>query len=139
MARDSVCAFIGFFNSTVCDFLVRGHMPGASAALLWMLSQIPAPLPGMLDKRVAENAAKLSLTSHSVARLFNREPHLWNPEERSALDVEIDALVAHAYGLTRAQYEVVLDSFEVLARLENTKHGRYKFKEDCLAAYAKVG
>jgi hypothetical protein len=30
---------------------------------------------------------------------------------------------------------VVLDSFEVLARLEIAKHGRYKFKEDCLAAY----
>lgn len=79
----------------------------------------------------------LSLTSHSVARLFNREPHIWNPKERYALDVEIDALVAHAYGLTRAQYEVVLDSFEVLARIEIAKHGHYKFKEDCLAAYER--
>ncbi|MBK9138905.1 MAG: hypothetical protein IPM17_09105 [Verrucomicrobia bacterium] len=127
--------FAGLFNATAFDFLVRGHMPGAHVALTWMLSQIPAPLPGTLDPRVAEHAAKLSLTSHSVARLFNREPHPWNPEERYALDVEIDALVAHAYGLTRAQYEVVLDSFEVLARLEIAKHGRYKFKEDCLAAY----
>ena len=92
-----------------------------------------------LDKRVAEHAAKLSLTSNSVARLFNREPHLWNPQERATMDVEIDALVAHAYGLTRAQYEVVLDSFEVLARLETAKHCRYKFKEDCLAAYSRLG
>ena len=89
--------------------------------------------------RVAENAALLSLTSHSVARLFNRGPHPWNPEERYALDVGIDALVAHAYGLTRAQYEVVLDSFEVLARLETAKHGRYQFKEDCLRAYGREG
>lgn len=131
--------FIGVFNSTPFDFLVRGHLPGGSVALVWMLSQIPAPLPATLDPRVAEHAAKLSLTSNSVARLFNREPHPWNPEERYALDVEIDALVAHAYGLTRAQYEVVLDSFEVLARLEIAKHGRYRFKEDCLAAYVRLG
>jgi len=131
--------FVGVFNASSFDFLARGHLPGASMALLWMLSQIPAPLPGTLDPRVAEHAAKLSLTSYSVARLFNREPHIWNPEERYWLDVEIDALVAHAYGLTRAQYEVVLDSFEVLARLEIAKHGRYKFKEDCLAAYDREG
>ena len=131
--------FTAVFNSSPFDFLLRGHLPGGSVALLWMLAQIPTPLPGTLDNRVAENAAKLSLTSYSVARLFNREPHPWNPEERYALDVEIDALVAHAYGLTRAQYEVVLDSFEVLARIETGKHGRYKFKEDCLAAYERLG
>lgn len=130
--------FLGLFNSSVCDFLVRGHMPSASAKM-WIVTQTVAPLPGTLDKRVAEHAAKLSLTSNSVARLFNREPHPWNPEERCALDVEIDALVAHAYGLTRAQYEVVLDSFEVLARIEIGRHGRYKFKEDCLATYGRVG
>lgn len=129
--------FIGIFNASSFDFLARGHLPGASMALLWMLAQIPTPLPGTLDNRVAENAAKLSLTSNSVARLFNREPHPWDLEEHYALDVEIDALVAHAYGLTRAQYEVVLDSFEVLARIEIAKHGRYKFKEDCLAAYRR--
>jgi hypothetical protein len=139
IARDSACGFLAVFNSTICDFLVRGHMPGASAALLWMLSQIPAPLPDTFDERVAEHAAKLSLTSHSVARLFNRDPHSWSKEERHALDVEIDALIAHAYTLTRAQYEVVLDSFEVLARIEIGKHGRYKFKEDCLAAYSRAG
>ncbi|MCX7824276.1 MAG: hypothetical protein N2689_01800, partial [Verrucomicrobiae bacterium] len=131
--------FIAIFNASSFDFLARGHLPGASMALLWMLSQIPAPLPGTLDPRVAEHAAKLSLTSYSVARLFNCEPHRWDPEERYRLDVEIDALVAHAYGLTREQYEVVLDSFEVLARLEIAKHGRYKFKEDCLAAYDRLG
>src|SRR5262249_22903782 len=28
--------FIGLFNSTVFDFLVRGHMPGGHVALTWM-------------------------------------------------------------------------------------------------------
>ena len=41
--------------------------------------------------------------------------------------------------MTPAQYEVVLDSFEVLARVETAKHGHYKFKADCLAAYGRVG
>ena len=62
-----------------------------------------------------------------------------DPAERYALDLEIDAPVAHACGLTRARYEVVLDSLEVVARIEIGKHGRYKFKEDCLAAYERLG
>ena len=79
------------FNSTLFDFLVRGHMPGAHVALTWMLAQIPAPLPG-LDSRVAANSERLSLTSRSVADLFDAEPHRWDPAERYGLDVETDAL-----------------------------------------------
>lgn len=106
--------------------------------LLWMLAQIPAPNSD-LDSQIADHARKLSLTSYSVAELFGVEPHPWDPEERYRLDVELDAMVAHAYGLTRADYEVVLDSFEVLARIEIREHRRFKFKEDCLEAYGRVG
>ncbi len=56
-------------------------MAGPHVKTVWMLAQIPAPMPGTMDARVAENAAKLSLTSHSVARLFNRAPHRWDPAE----------------------------------------------------------
>lgn len=130
--------FTATFNSTVFDFLVRGHMPGASVALLWMLAQIPVPRPG-LDRRIGENARKLSLTSWSVARLFEgAEPHPWDPEERYWLDVETDALMAHAYGVTRDQYEIILDSFEVMARAQTKQHGRYKFQDDCLEWYGRI-
>ncbi len=138
LPHDVVFEFLGLFNSAVFDFMVRGHMPGASVALVWMLAQIPAPPPG-LDPRIADHARKLSLTSHSVARLFGVEPYPWDPEERYRLDVELDALIAHAYGLTRDQYETVLDSFEVMARVQTRAHGRYKFKDDCLDAYRRVG
>jgi len=129
--------FLGLFNATVFDFLVRGHMSGASVALVWMLAQIPAPPPS-LDARIADHARRLSLTSNLVARLFGVGPHPWDPEERYGLDVELDALVAHAYGVTREQYATILDSFEVMARVQTREHGRYKFKEDCLQAYSRL-
>jgi len=132
-----VFEFLGMFNSTVFDFLVRGHMPAAGVKL-WILAQIPAPRPG-LDPRIGENARKLSLTSWSVARLFEgAEPHPWDPEERYWLDVETDALMAHAYGVTRDQYEIILDSFEVMARAQTKQHGRYKFQDDCLEWYGRI-
>jgi len=129
--------FLGVFNSTTFDFLVRGHMPGASVGLVWMLAQVAAPPPG-LDPRIAEAAERLSLTSRSVATLFGKEPHPWDPEERYELDVLVDALVAHAYELTRERYEIVLDSFEVMAREQTRRFGSYRFKADCLRAYDQV-
>jgi len=137
LERDNVLEFLGVFNSTTFDFLVRGHLPGANMTLMWMLAQIPAPAPG-LDPRISDHVRKLSLTSFSVAQLFGIDPYMWDPEERYALDVEIDALVAHAYRLTAAQYTTVLNSFEVMARIQIREHGRYKFKEDCLAAYRRI-
>jgi hypothetical protein len=46
--------------------------------------------------------------------------------------------LCYTWFMTHAQYEVVLDSFEVLACVETAKHGHYKFKQDCLAAYGRV-
>jgi hypothetical protein len=134
IAPDRAFEFTGVFNSTVFDFLVRGHMPGGSVALVWMLAQIPAPPPG-LDPRIADNARKLSLTSYSVAEVFGAEPHHWDAEERYRLDVETDALVALAYGLDAESYAVVLDSFEVLQRDQSKRFGYYKLRMDCLAAF----
>ena len=73
-----------------------------------------------------------------MACLLGDDPYRWDPEERYALDVELDALVAHAYEITGEQYETILDSFEVMGRVQHRDHGRYKFKEGCLEAYGRL-
>jgi hypothetical protein len=132
--RERVCAFLAIFNSTVFDFLVRGHMPGAHVALTWMLSQIAVPLPDEVAG-LAHKAERLSRTSRSVARLFDAEPETWDAAARYQLEIEIDAAVATAYGLDRSQYEVVFDALEVMGREEERKYGYHKFKTDCLAVF----
>ena len=87
-----------------------------------MLAQIPAPLPG-LDPRIAANAAALSLTSRRSPRCSTRSPTAGTPSERHRLDVETDALIAHAYGVDREGYGIVLDSFEVMTREQVKQHG----------------
>jgi hypothetical protein len=129
--------FAAVVNSTTFDFLLRGHVPGQNVALKWILDQIPAPPPG-LDPHIAINAAKLSLTSCSIAEMFNAPPHRWDPVERYRLDVETDALIAKTYGLDRESYAIVLDSFEVMIRAQIKQHGYYKFKEDCLEAFDRL-
>jgi hypothetical protein len=138
LPNENAFEFISIMNSTLFDFLVRGHMSGANAKLSWMLSQIPAPSPGV-DPTIADHAQRLSLTSHCVAQLFGQKPYAWDSDERYRLDIELDALIAHAYRVTEAQYATILDSFEVLAREQQKVYGRHKFKGDCLAAYRRVG
>ena len=135
--RELAFEFLGLFNASVFDFLVRGHMPGAEVGAKWMLAQVAAPLPG-LDARVAANAERLSLTSNSVAELFGVEAHRWDPDERYALDVETDALVALGYGIDQEEYEIVLDSFEVMERDQVKRYGHNRFRAECLTAFDRL-
>lgn len=131
--------FLCVFNSLTFDFMVRGHMPGGAVALVWMLSQIPVPYASSIPGDVVAASHRLSITSKSVAAVMGIEPHPWDPAERRKLDAQIDATVAHLYGLTRAQYAVVIDSFELQARKEVEAHGEYRTKKRCLEAYDRVG
>lgn len=114
-------------------------MPGGVVGLVWMLAQIPAPAQSSIPSEVVEASRELSITSYSVARVMGAEPHPWDAAERRRLDAQIDATVAHLYGLTRAQYEVVLDSFELQARKEVEAQGEYRTKKRCLEAYDRIG
>ena len=129
---------LAYCNSTTFDFLVRGKMPGSGVALVWLLNQIACPLP-IGNATIQKMASDLSATSNTVACRLERKPSLWDPGERYQLDTELDARIAHLYGLTRIEYAVVLDSFDVLARKEIAAHGWYRFKEDCLREYRRLG
>jgi hypothetical protein len=137
ISKNNAFEFLGLINSAVFDFLVRGKMPGPNIKTTWVLSQVAVPVPG-IDPLIATNSRKLSLTSSAIAREFGAESHPWDPEERYALDVETDALVAHAYGVAEKEYMVIMDTFDVLARKEVAAYGCYRFKEDCLDAYRRL-
>ena len=130
--------FLALHNSTTFDFLVRGKMPGGHAAITWLLSQVACPTPSG-DTTLEKMASDLSATSNVIAGILDRDPQQWDPQERYRVDTELDARIAHIYGLSEAEYAVVLDSFDVLARKEIKQHkGRYRFKQDCLTAFQEL-
>src|SRR5690606_39370040 len=120
---------------TPFDFLARAHMPSGHLALTWVLSQIAVPRPG-LDSRIAELSEGLSVISTRLAEEYGFTLHRWDPEQRERDLVELDALVAKTgYGLSRDEYELILDSFDVMRRAQEKEHGEYRFKRLCLEAY----
>ena len=86
----TLCAL---FNSFPFDWLVR--QKAATHLSLYLILALPVPSLTAVEGRFLAEAAK---------RLSN-DPARWT------LRAEVDALVAHSYGLTRDQYEHLLRSF----------------------------
>lgn len=106
--------------------------------MVWLLSQIAVPAPG-LDSRIAEVSERLSVTSQRLADEYDLTVHLWDPDQRQKDRVLLDALVAKtAYELTIDEYEIILDSFDVMKRAEIKEHDEYRFKRLCLEAYEQI-
>jgi len=55
--------------------------------------------------------------------------------DRAQLRAEIDALVAHLYGLTKDEFAYILDTFPVLKRKEEEAFGEFRTKRVCLEEY----
>jgi N-6 DNA Methylase len=132
-----VLRLVALLNSTVFDFLVRVHMPGASLTP-WVISQCAAPPPEALDSACAELAERLSVTSRKLAEAYSFTLHPWAPTERPHLEAECDARVAHSYGLTRDQYDRLFDHFEVMARVERGRYGEERTRRLCLEAFDRL-
>ena len=55
--------------------------------------------------------------------------------DRAQLRAEIDALVAHLYGLTKDEFAYILDTFPVFRRKEEEAFGEFRTKRMCLEEY----
>ena len=59
--------------------------------------------------------------------------------DRAQLRAEIDAYVAHLYGLSRDDFEYILGTFPVLERKEQKAFGEFMSKRKCLEEYDRIG
>jgi len=58
---------------------------------------------------------------------------------RAQLRAEIDAHVAHLYGLARDDFAYILDTFPVLKKKEKSAFGEFMSKRKCLEEYDRIG
>ncbi|MCV7278848.1 hypothetical protein H7J88_04205 [Mycolicibacterium flavescens] len=133
-----VTAAAALLNSMTLDFLVRVHMPGGHVTTP-VLTQCAAPAPCEIPKQAADLAARLSLTSTRLAETVGLPLYPWEPEQRDTLDAQCDALIAKAYGLSTADYEIVLDHFKLLGKIETRTLGEYRSKRLRLEAFEEIG
>ena len=101
----------GVLNSMPFDFAARSK---AQMNIVTVIKTLP--LPSELHyNEIAKLAAKLSVGTdefEGFAESLRIENVPLSPPERIRTAARLDALVAHAYDLTRAEYQTVLDSFK---------------------------
>jgi hypothetical protein len=62
-------------------------------------------------------------------------PFRWDEERRFQLRCELDAAFFHLYGLNRDDTAYILDTFPIVKRKDEEKHGHYRTKDRILDLY----
>ena len=115
--------------------------PQLPAATLTALRTAPIAYgPGheqALRERLATSTAALTATWTSACGLHDRKPDRRDDGDRAQTRAELDALIAHLYGLTKAEFAYILDTFPVLRRKEIKAFGEYRSRRKALEEYAR--
>jgi len=85
-----------------------------------------------------ESARTLSDKWTSSYGLYDRLPDSRDTGDRAQVRAEIDAYVAHLYGLSRDDFADILDTFPVLRRKEEQAFGEFMSKRKCLEEYDRL-
>lgn len=140
---------LALFNSFFVDFVVRQKATGGNLTF-YILRQLPIPAPsaftrqgwfgesmaGWLAPRVLELCyTAWDLQSFAEALGWMGAPFCWDSERRAVIRAEIDAAVFHLYGLAEVDVEYVLETFSIVKRRDEEKHGVYRTKDLILDAY----
>jgi hypothetical protein len=66
---------------------------------------------------------------------YDGPPFRWDPERRFLLRCELDAAFFHLYGISRDDAAYILDTFPIVRRKDEEKHGEYRTKRVILEVY----
>ena len=145
-------------NSIPLDWAARLSVGGTHMSF-FIVKQLPVLPPETFLERsncncpwvqlIVPRALELTYTSHEMAGFaedlgFQGPPFIWDEGRRHCLRSELDAIVAHMYGLDRSDLEWILDprapgsSFPVLKSKEIKEFGEYRTKRYVLQAFDQL-
>ncbi len=91
-----------------------------------------------IRRRLRDEASKLTPEWGPHCGVHDRLPDRRDTGDRAQLRAEIDAYVAHLYGLSRDDFSYILDTFPVLKKKEKKAFGEFMSKRKCLEEYARI-
>ena len=91
-----------------------------------------------IRKKLRDDAEKLMPEWGPHCGVHDRLPDRRDTGNRAQLRAEIDAYVAHLYGLSRDDFAYILDTFPVLKKKEKKAFGEFMSKRKCLEEYDRL-
>lgn len=110
--EQDVLRLLAILNSLPYDWLLRRRVE--THVTFGILNALPIPDAGLHSDRLTELAGRLSFVDDRYAGFARRagvDGWPLAPADRAAAEGEIDALVAHAYGLTEDDLQVIFEDF----------------------------
>ncbi|RLA97064.1 MAG: hypothetical protein DRG83_16505 [Deltaproteobacteria bacterium] len=91
-----------------------------------------------IRRRLRDEARNLTPEWGPHCGVHDRLPDRRDTGDRAQLRAEIDAYVAHLYGLSRDDFAYILDTFPVLKKKEEKAFGEFMSKRKCLEEYDRI-
>jgi hypothetical protein len=91
-----------------------------------------------IRQRLRDEAKTLTPEWGPHCGVHDRLPDRRDTGDRAQLRAEIDAYVAHLYGLSRDDFAYILDTFPVLKKKEKKAFGEFMSKRKCLEEYDRI-
>lgn len=141
-------------SSFVCDFAARQKI-GGTTMNYYLLMQLPVLEPAAFWKdapwRVGNSVeewmrprvAELAGTSYDLAEFVDElvgeaAPFAFFGDRRNMIRAELDAAFMHLYGVDRDVVDHILDTFPVVKRKAEARHGEFRTKRLILEVYDRM-
>jgi hypothetical protein len=134
VSASTVACLVGSLGSIALDYFVRLKIGGLHMNF-YLVKQLPVLPPSVytdsLKQQIVPRVLELIYTAHDLRPFYDDivgddsssdprrdeergRPWKWDPERRSVLRAELDAIYARLYGLTRDELRFVLDPSDVM-------------------------
>lgn len=133
-------------NSYILDFITRVKVSNNNISL-FIIKQLPIIkyecLSSNLEKIIIDKVLELNCTSNSLKFLLNaiypdKDVFQFNDKSRFYLKCELDAIYAHLYGITREEFDYILETFPIVKRKDMEKYGTYRTKDTILKLFDEM-
>lgn len=162
---------LGMMSSLTFDYTTRQKIGGSHASISFVKQfpvLAPEQIPEAMQWEIAKRVAQLCYFNHDLDGWANemwdemneaqraelpqlgcKQPFIYDPDRRAVLQAELDAIIAHLYGLTTDELRYILDpedvcgpgcineTFRVLKDNEIRQYGEYRTKRLVLTAWHK--
>lgn len=153
LTNNNLFSLLGNTSSFIFDYAVRNKVGGTHVNQFYA-KQLPIISTNQYSddeqRFVISNVTKLVATSDKIAKALDCEVHIYDEDERESIKSRLDAFYAMKYGLTRDEYEFILDpeavmgkgyptqTFPAIKADDIAKYGTYRTKDMCLKAYDEL-
>ena len=119
------------------DFFILKQVPLPKIQVLpWLTRQMHSPGKEWIGCRVLElTYTAWDLASFAANLGYESPPFRWDEERRLLIRSELDAAYFHLYGIGRDDVDYIIDTFPIVKRKAEQKHGEFRTKRVILEIY----